>query len=364
MSSYPCRQCHVAIPVPDAGEPPHRGLATCTHCVKKDGQKSINKKWFCSNCHTFSKKDKFTRDHEEVVDGSRRCTEGRVANRSVKWTLEETALIRQSASGAGDDPNLPVLLVRLNEKKDPGLAQHSLIQLKRKVETLVCRGELACQGEEAKKFYGEIAERKSQGIKRDRDEDAAPAAAAEPSWTLMETLQQTVNQAVKGQRAFPEAVKGQRAFQRPGPRGDAEAESGDDAARRDDAVARRDAAARQRGAAARRDEPDASAAAAAELTKSQRNAAECIASFGGLSGYLAAASAMPLGMREAAITASAEKRRYRGVRCKKCVYLGYSDADAKQCPAANPGRGFDANLCPRLGQDPPHSYAMPRQAND
>jgi len=180
----------------------------------------------------------------------------------------------------------------------------------------------------------------------------------------METLQQTVNQAVKGQRAFPEAVKGQRAFQRPGPRGDAEAESGDDAARRDDAVARRDAAARQRGAAARRDEPDASAAAAAELTKSQRNAAECIASFGGLSGYLAAASAMPLGMREAAITASAEKRRYRGVRCKKCVYLGYSDADAKQCPAANPGRGFDANLCPRLGQDPPHSYAMPRQAND
>lgn len=91
---YPCRMCRHYVRV--GHTPAHRELTLCKYCGSSQRPKGFAHKYFCANCKTWCKKDKFVRDHEaEQEDGLTRCTPGRVPDRKRKWSEQQTGLIIQ-----------------------------------------------------------------------------------------------------------------------------------------------------------------------------------------------------------------------------------------------------------------------------
>mmetsp|Transcript_28899 Transcript_28899/g.99602 ORF Transcript_28899/g.99602 Transcript_28899/m.99602 type:complete len:222 (-) Transcript_28899:2-667(-) len=132
--SYACRQCGSVLR--RTRLPDHRAHADCPDCDLRH-----RRKFFCRHCKTFSKRDKFTRDHEFTHDdGCTRCAPGRVPDRTRKWSDEETDVICESQPASHRD--LEQLLQRLNRGLKSGDA-HTIDSLRRKVEYLGVSGKMA-----------------------------------------------------------------------------------------------------------------------------------------------------------------------------------------------------------------------------
>ena len=129
--SFYCRQCSACLFTGDE-TPAHRTEMICPTCLKTARNIKHAKKFFCSVCLGFAKKDKFIRDHERVQDDGRtRCFPGRVADRTRKWTDAQSNRIVKFNPVSDDD--FECLLEELKERwgASDGL---TLEQLRRKAE--------------------------------------------------------------------------------------------------------------------------------------------------------------------------------------------------------------------------------------